>query len=74
MTESITNQQHIGPLGVKNADSILKAAGRDLSRDETNKLAMIRGINLCHQWYCEAQFFSTNRGERDRKQYLEKGL
>jgi hypothetical protein len=72
MPENITNQQNIGPLGVKNADSILKAAGRDSSRDEIDKLAMSRGINLCHQWYCEAQFFSTNRGERDRKQYLEK--
>jgi hypothetical protein len=72
MPENITNQQNIGPLGVKNADSILKAAGRDSNRDEIDKLAMSRGINLCYQWYCEAQFFSTNRGERDRKQYLEK--
>lgn len=65
-------QQGIGPPDLKSADSILKAAGRDPARNEIDKIAMLRGISLCHQWYSEARFFSTNRGEIDRKQYLEK--
>ena len=47
-------QQGIGPLDLKSADSILKAAGRDPARNEIDKIAMLRGISLCHQWYSEA--------------------
>jgi hypothetical protein len=60
------------PLDLKSADSILKAAGRDPARNEIDKIAMLRGINLCYHWYGEARFFSTSRGESDRRQYLEK--
>jgi hypothetical protein len=65
-------QQGTGPLNLKSADLILKAAGRDPVRNEIDKVAMLRGINLCYQWYSEARFFSTNRGENDRKHYLER--
>jgi hypothetical protein len=64
--------QGTGPLNLKNADLILKAAERDPVRDEIDKVAMLCGIKLCYHWYSEARFFSTNRGENDRKQYLER--
>lgn len=59
-------------LDLKSAESILKAAGRYPDRDEINKVALLRGINLCHHWYNDAQFFSTDRAESDRRDYLAK--
>jgi hypothetical protein len=65
-------QQGTGLLDLKGADLILKAAGRDPARSEIDKIAMLRGINLCYHWHSEARFFSTNRGQNDRQQYLER--
>jgi hypothetical protein len=64
--------KHSQRLDLKSAESILKAAGRDPGDGEINKVALLRGIEICHGWYNDAQFYSTNRGQSDRREYLEK--
>src|SRR5262245_22819369 len=40
--------------------------GRQLIPSNIDQLTMIRGINLCVQWYSDAREFSTNKGLEDR--------
>jgi hypothetical protein len=61
----------VGKLNDASATSILDAVGKELIRPDIDKAAMIRGVNLCRQWYQSAREFSTNKGIRERNRRLE---
>jgi hypothetical protein len=61
----------IGKLNDASADPILDAVGKELIRPNIDKAALIRGVNLCGQWYQRAREFSTDRGIRERNRRLE---
>jgi hypothetical protein len=62
--------QGTGKLNEASAARILDAVGKKLARTDIDKAAMIRGINLCLQWYQNARDFSTNKGLKDRNRRL----
>lgn len=60
-----------GKLNEASAISILEAVGKELVRPDIDKAAMIRGINLCFQWYQSARDYTTDKGRKDRSRRLE---
>src|SRR5262249_19775376 len=61
--------QGAGELNDTNVLPILEAVGK-LVRPDLDKPALIRGINLCVQWYRRARECSTNKGVKDRERRL----
>jgi hypothetical protein len=60
-----------GKLSEANATPILDAVGKELVRPDIDRGAMIRGINLCLQWYHTARNCSTNKGVKEQTRHLE---
>jgi hypothetical protein len=62
--------QGTGRLSDANIPPILNAVGKTLVRADIDKMALIRGLNLCARWYREARMYSTNKSVKDREHRL----